>query len=158
MRRGGGLTLLLILLMLLAGCPSTYVRPTGAPKADVAAAERLVREGKLRDAAQMYESLAAQATGTKQTGLYLEAAKQWSAAGAYPEAQRVLATIAPAVTVSRRPPMPCCRQSSHWPRKTHSALLRSCDDLERRPTRKPLPMRWRCRPVRSSHSGTQSRV
>ncbi len=98
MRRGGGLTLLLILLMLLAGCPSTYVRPTGAPKADVAAAERLVREGKLRDAAQMYESLAAQATGTKQTGLYLEAAKQWSAAGAYPEAQRVLATIAPAVT------------------------------------------------------------
>ena len=98
MRRGGGLTLLLILLMLLAGCPSTYVRPTGAPTADVAAAERLVREGKLRDAAQMYESLAAQATGTKQTGLYLEAAKQWSAAGAYPEAQRVLATIAPAVT------------------------------------------------------------
>ncbi len=97
LRRGGAFGLLLILIF-LSGCPSTYVRPTSATKGDVAAAERLVREGKPRDAAQMYESLAAQATGAKQADLYLEAARQWSAAGAYPEAERVLATIAPAVT------------------------------------------------------------
>jgi uncharacterized protein len=97
LRRGGAFGLLLILI-LLSGCPSTYVRPTGGPKVDVAAAEQLVHEGKLRDAAQMYESLAAQATGAKQTDLYLEAAKQWTAAGAYAEAERVLATIAPTVT------------------------------------------------------------
>ncbi len=57
-----------------------------------------MREGKPREAAQMYESLAAQATGAKQTDLYLDAAKQWSAAGAYAEAERVLATIASSVT------------------------------------------------------------
>jgi uncharacterized protein len=97
LRRGGALGLLLISI-LLSGCPSTGVRPTGAPKVDVAAAERLVREGKSREAAQMYESLAAQATGAKQTDLYLDAARQWITAGAYAEAERVLASIAPAVT------------------------------------------------------------
>jgi outer membrane PBP1 activator LpoA protein len=89
---------LLCLSVVLSGCPSTGVRPTGAPKADVAAAERLAREGKPRDAAQMYESLASQATGTQQVSYYLAAARQWMAAGAYPEAQRVLTSIAAAAT------------------------------------------------------------
>ena len=93
-----GVLSLLLLSILLSGCPSTGVRPTGAPKADVTAAERLAREGKPREAAQMYESLAAQATGTQQTSFYLAAARQWMAAGAYPEAQRVLTLTAAAVT------------------------------------------------------------
>jgi len=89
---------LLVTAILLGGCPSTGVRPTPAPGNDVATAERLVREGKPREAAQLYERLATQATGAKQANLYLEAARQWNAATAYPEAQRVLGIIAPAVT------------------------------------------------------------
>ena len=45
-----------------------------------------------------------------------------------------------------------CQQSSRWPKRTHNARLRSCDELERQPIRKPLRMRSPCRRGRSSRS------
>lgn len=92
------LAALLLSVLVLGGCPTTGVRPTQAPGVDVATAERLAREGKAREAAQLYEQLAAQATGAKQANLYLEAARQWGAAGAYTDEQRVLGVIAPTLT------------------------------------------------------------
>lgn len=89
---------LLLIAVALSGCPSTGVRGPQPPGADVATAERLARDGQARQAAQLFEQLAAQSSGTKRTGLYLEAARQWNAAGAYSEAERVLAFIGPTVT------------------------------------------------------------
>jgi hypothetical protein len=96
-RRIGRVVPLLLIVAVLAGCPSAGVRGPQAPGTDVTTAERLAREGQPRQAAQMFEQLAAQASGTKRAGLYLEAARQWNAAGAYAEAERVLALIAPTV-------------------------------------------------------------
>lgn len=96
--RRAGAAALVVIALVLAGCPSTGVRPTQAPGVDVATAERLAREGQPREAAGIYERLAAQATGAKQVNLYQQAARQWIAANAYPEAQRVLTLIAPNAT------------------------------------------------------------
>ena len=94
--RSGRVGLLLLISAVLSGCPAP-VRGPQAPSADVATAERLARDGQSRQAAQLFEQLAAQSSGTKRTGFYLEATRQWVAAGAYSEAERVLALIAPTV-------------------------------------------------------------
>ncbi len=70
------------------------MRPPTERPPDAAAAEKLVREGKPREAAQMYERLAGQATQpVERTQYQLRAAEQWLAAGSLPDAERVLALI-----------------------------------------------------------------
>jgi outer membrane PBP1 activator LpoA protein len=86
--------LLLAWVALLAGCPSGTVRPPAERPPDAAAAEKLTREGKAREAAQMYERLAGQASAAAERTQYqLRAAEQWLAAGSAPDAERVLALI-----------------------------------------------------------------
>jgi outer membrane PBP1 activator LpoA protein len=87
------LALLCLLALLLAGCPTTTVRPPIERLPDAAAAERLVRDGKSREAAEMFERLAIRATGTEQADFYLRATEQWLAAGARADAERVLALV-----------------------------------------------------------------
>jgi len=88
-----GVGLLCVLAALLAGCPSGTVRPPVERAPDATAAERLVRDGKAREAAQMFERLAREATATEQTYYYLRAADQWLVAGARTDAERVLALV-----------------------------------------------------------------
>jgi outer membrane PBP1 activator LpoA protein len=89
-----GTALLVVWATLLAGCPSAPVRPPTERPPDAAAAERLVREGKTREAAQMFERLAGQATAApERTQYHLRAVEQWLAAGSLPDAERVLALI-----------------------------------------------------------------
>jgi outer membrane PBP1 activator LpoA protein len=85
--------LLCALAALLAGCPAVTVKPPPERVPDATAAERLVRDGKPREAAQMLERLAKQATGTEQAHYYLRAADQWLVAGARTDAERVLALV-----------------------------------------------------------------
>jgi outer membrane PBP1 activator LpoA protein len=87
------MALLCLLALLLAGCPTTAVRPPIERPPDAAAAERLVRDGKSREAAEMFERLATRATGAEQASFYLRAAEQWLAAGARTDAERVLALV-----------------------------------------------------------------
>lgn len=88
----------LLFAALLAGCPAGTVRPPSERAPNVAAAERLVREGKAREAAQMFERLALQALAAERAQHHLRAAEQWLAAGARQEAERVLALITGALT------------------------------------------------------------
>ena len=64
-----GTALLVAWAALLAGCPSAPVRPPAERPPDAAAAERLVREGKSREAAQVFERLAGQATAAPERKL-----------------------------------------------------------------------------------------
>jgi outer membrane PBP1 activator LpoA protein len=94
---------LLSCVALLAGCPSGTVRPPPERPPDAAAAEKLVREGKPREAAQLFERLAGQAaTPAERTQHQLRAAEQWLAAGAPQDAERVLALITGAVTAEQQ--------------------------------------------------------
>src|SRR5262245_32647694 len=89
-----GTALLILWAALLAGCPSTAVRPPTERPPDAAAAERLVREGKAREAAQMFERLAALTTAPAERAQHqLRAVEQWLAAGSVPDAERVLALV-----------------------------------------------------------------
>ncbi len=87
------LALPLLMAALLAGCPAGVVRPPAERPADAAAAEKLAREGKPHDAAQMFERLAAQAAAVERAQYLLRAAEQWLAAGARQDAERVLALL-----------------------------------------------------------------
>ncbi len=89
------------MVALLAGCPAGVVRPPIERPADAATAEKLVREGKAREAAQMFERLAGQAAEAQRAQYQLRAAEQWLAAGARQEAERVLALITSALTGER---------------------------------------------------------
>jgi hypothetical protein len=89
-----GTVLLVFWAVFLAGCPSTTVRPPTEHAPDAAAAERLVREGKAREAAQTFERLAAETTApAERTQYQLRAVEQWLAAGSVPDAERVLALV-----------------------------------------------------------------
>jgi len=90
--------LLCVLAAVLAGCPTGTLRAPTERAPDAAAAEKLVREGKAREAAQMFERLAGQATATEQVHYNLRAAEQWLAAGARADAERVLALVGGTVT------------------------------------------------------------
>lgn len=81
----------------LSGCPSGGLRPSGERAPDAQTAEKLVRSGDHRDAAQMFERLAATATPPAQAQFSLRAAEQWLAAGARQDAERVLAALGPAL-------------------------------------------------------------
>jgi outer membrane PBP1 activator LpoA protein len=93
--------LLCVLAALLAGCPPTAVRPPTERAPDAATAERLVREGKAREAAQLFERLAAEAPTPEQAHYYLRAVELWLAAGARTDAERVLAVIGGALTAEQ---------------------------------------------------------
>ncbi len=90
--------LLLLVVALLAGCPARIVRPPMERAPDVAAAEKLVGEGKAREAAQLFERIARQAAAAERAQYQLRAAEQWLAAGARQEAERVLALVTGALT------------------------------------------------------------
>jgi outer membrane PBP1 activator LpoA protein len=83
---------LLVLICSLAGCPSG-VRPPQQP--DVQTAEKLARQGDHRQAATMYDRLAAQASGSQQIQLRLRAAEEWLISGEYAQAQRALDALGP---------------------------------------------------------------
>lgn len=87
------IAVLCLLVALLAGCPAGTVRPPTERAPDAAAAEKLVRDGKAREAAEIYERLGKQATAAEQARYYLRAAEQWLAAGSRPDAERVLALV-----------------------------------------------------------------
>jgi outer membrane PBP1 activator LpoA protein len=95
--------LLIVSLALLAGCPAGTVKPPTERPPDAAAAEKLAREGKSREAAQMFERLAGPAASpAERTQLQLRAAEQWLAAGAPQDAERVLALITGALTAEQQ--------------------------------------------------------
>ena len=93
-RLSGAARVIACVALLLAGCPSAPVRPPTERPTDAAAAEKLVREGNTREAAQMFERLAGQATAAAERTQYqLRAIEQWLAAGSLPDAERVLGLI-----------------------------------------------------------------
>lgn len=84
---------LIALAAALSGCPSGGVRPSGERAPDAQAAEKLVRSGDHRGAAQMFERLAATAIPPAQAEFSLRAAEQWLAAGARQDAERILTAL-----------------------------------------------------------------
>ncbi len=94
--------LLIVLAILLAGCPSTP-RRGGPPSVD--RAETLAREGNHAAAAAVYERLASETSGTDSSEFLLRAARAWLAAGRASDADRVLAllpaTLTPQQTTER---------------------------------------------------------
>jgi len=89
---------LCLLAALLAGCPAGTVRPPTERAPDATQAEKLVRDGKAREAAAMFERLGSQATAAEQANYYLRAAEQWLAAGSRADAERVLAFVSGTLT------------------------------------------------------------
>lgn len=91
---------LLVLALALSGCPGVGVRPPAERAPDAQSAEKLVREGDHRAAAQMFERLAAKAVPPAQAQYSLRAVEEWLAAGERGQAERVLGTLAsaPALT------------------------------------------------------------
>jgi outer membrane PBP1 activator LpoA protein len=86
---------LIALVAALSGCPGAGVRPSGERAPDAQAAEKLVRAGDHRSAAQMFERLATTATPPEQAQFQLRAAEQWLAAGSRQDAERVLTALGP---------------------------------------------------------------
>ena len=95
---------LLLLALMLAGCPSLGPQNEPPPSVDRAAA--LAGQGDNAGAARVYESLAAQNGGTDRAEMLLKAARSWLAARRPEEAARVLAGIGgalpPADTLEQR--------------------------------------------------------
>ena len=88
------LAAMLLMAMLLAGCPS---QPRTAPSA-AARAEAAMRAGDHAGAAALYERLAEQTTGGDSIEFRLRAARAWLAAGRPVDADRVLAGVGPGAT------------------------------------------------------------
>jgi outer membrane PBP1 activator LpoA protein len=89
-----GLCAVLLMAVLLAGCPS---QPrVGASNVD--RAEEATRNGNHAGAAALYERLAEQTTGGDSIEFRLRAARAWLAAGRPVDADRVLATISAGAT------------------------------------------------------------
>ena len=84
-----------LMLLLLAGCPSTGTRVSSSA---AARAEEAMRSGDHAGAAALYERLAAEAAGNDIAEFRLRAARAWLAAGRPADADRVLALIGPGVT------------------------------------------------------------
>jgi outer membrane PBP1 activator LpoA protein len=85
---------LLVLALMLAGCPSAPRTPTST----VDRADAATRAGDHAGAAALYERLAGETTGTDSIEFRLRAARAWLAAGRSADADRVLAGIGPSAT------------------------------------------------------------
>ncbi|HKT71453.1 MAG TPA: penicillin-binding protein activator [Steroidobacteraceae bacterium] len=91
-----GLTALAAAALGLAGCPSLSQHAEMPPSVDTA--EGLARRGDQAGAAQMYEALAGQNSGTDRNEYSLRAARAYLAAHRVEDAARVLAAIEPPLT------------------------------------------------------------
>jgi outer membrane PBP1 activator LpoA protein len=88
----------LTLVVALSGCPGLGPKPPAERAPDAQTAEKLVRQGDHRAAAQMFERLAAGAVAPAQAQYALRAAEQWLAAGEHGQAERVLNALGPALS------------------------------------------------------------